>query len=107
MKNAVLYALRIYLKNGVSPKRFLMFPCLFSKLAFMKKVKDIIEMNAFGVCTYLGDRMGIASSRIRLWFVYISFMTMGSPLIIYMIIAFWMNIKNYMLSARRNPLRYL
>lgn len=73
----------------------------------MKKLKDVIEMNAFGVCSFLGDKMGIASSRIRLWFVYISFMTMGSPLIVYMIIAFWMNIRNYMLSARRNPLRYL
>ncbi|MCM5528828.1 PspC domain-containing protein [Parasegetibacter sp. NRK P23] len=73
----------------------------------MKKLKDIIEMNAFGVCSYLGDKMGIASSRIRLWFVYISFMTLGSPLIIYMIVAFWMNMKHYMLSARRNPLRNL
>jgi len=72
----------------------------------MKKLKDVIEMNAFGVCSFLGEKMGIASSRIRLWFVYISFMTMGSPLIVYMIIAFWMNIRNYMLSARRNPLRY-
>ncbi|MGV3766414.1 MAG: PspC family transcriptional regulator [Chitinophagaceae bacterium] len=73
----------------------------------MKKLKDIIEMNAFGVCSYLGDKMGIASSRIRLWFVYISFMTLGSPLIIYMIVAFWVNMKHYMLSARRNPLRNL
>ena len=73
----------------------------------MNKLKDIIEMNAFGVCSYLGDKMGIASSRIRLWFVYISFMTLGSPLIIYMIVAFWVNMKHYMLSARRNPLRNL
>jgi hypothetical protein len=32
---------------------------------------------------------------------------MGSPLIIYMVLAFWLNIKKYMLSARRNPLKYL
>ncbi len=31
----------------------------------------------------------------------------GLPLIVYFILAFWMNIKRYILSARRNPLKYL
>ena len=70
-------------------------------------IKDFIEWKAFGVCSAIGDRMGVASSRIRLWFIYISFLTMGSPLIIYMVLAFWMNLKNYILLRRRNPLRWL
>lgn len=78
----------------------------FFKLANMNRLKEFLESNAFGVCAYLGEKMGIASSRIRLWFVYISFLTMGSPVIIYMTIAFWMNIKQYILAAKRNPLRY-
>jgi phage shock protein PspC (stress-responsive transcriptional regulator) len=64
-------------------------------------------MNAFGVCTAIGEKLGIATSRIRMWFIYISFLTMGSPLIIYMVLAFWMNIKEYILNARRNPLKSL
>ena len=31
---------------------------------------------------------------------------MGSPIIVYLFVAFWMNIKNYILSAKRDPLRY-
>lgn len=73
----------------------------------MKRLKNFIEWNAFGVCSAIGERVGIASSRIRLWFIYISFLTMGSPIIVYMILAFWMNIKKYILNARRNPLWYL
>lgn len=73
----------------------------------MYKLKHFIEWQAFGVCSAIGTKLGIATSRIRLWFIYISFLTMGSPVIIYMIMAFWLNIKNYILSARRNPLRYL
>ncbi len=73
----------------------------------MYKLKDFIEWKAFGVCTAIGEKLGIATSRIRLWFIYISFLTMGSPLLIYMIMAFWLNIKRYILSARRNPLKYL
>jgi phage shock protein PspC (stress-responsive transcriptional regulator) len=73
----------------------------------MKKLREILEMHAFGVCAAIGEKMGIATIRIRMWFIYISFLTFGSPLIIYMILAFWINMKNYILSARRNPLRYL
>lgn len=72
----------------------------------MQRIRDFFEMRAFGVCTALGEKLGIASSRIRMWFIYISFLTMGSPVIIYMIMAFWMNIKEYILAARRNPIRY-
>lgn len=67
-------------------------------------IKDFIEWKAFGVCSEIGDRMGVATSRIRLWFIYISFLTLGSPLIVYMVLAFWMNLRQYKLLRRRNPL---
>jgi phage shock protein PspC (stress-responsive transcriptional regulator) len=73
----------------------------------MKRFKDYIEWRAFGVCSALGEKLGIATSRIRMWFIYVSFLTMGSPIIIYLVLAFTMNIKKYILNARRNPLRYL
>ncbi|HET9057418.1 MAG TPA: PspC family transcriptional regulator [Chitinophagaceae bacterium] len=73
----------------------------------MNRFKSFVEWKAFGVCSYLGEKMGIASSTIRKYFIYISFLTMGSPIIIYLFIAFWVNIRNYILSARRNPLKYL
>jgi phage shock protein PspC (stress-responsive transcriptional regulator) len=71
------------------------------------EIRNFIEWKAFGVCTAIGERLGVATSRIRLWFIYISFLTMGSPLIIYMILAFWMNMKRYVLMRRRNPLKWL
>jgi phage shock protein PspC (stress-responsive transcriptional regulator) len=67
-------------------------------------IKDFIEWKAFGVCSEIGDRMGVATSRIRLWFIYISFLTLGSPVIVYMVLAFWMNLRQYKLLRRRNPL---
>lgn len=73
----------------------------------MNRFKDFIEWQAFGVLSAIGERMGIATSRIRMWFMYTSLLTLGSPIIIYMILAFWMNMKRYILSARRNPLKYL
>ena len=76
-------------------------------LCKMNRLKYFIEWQVFGVCTAIGEKMGIATSTIRKYFIYISFLTMGSPVIVYFFIAFWMNIKQYILNARRNPLRYL
>jgi phage shock protein PspC (stress-responsive transcriptional regulator) len=73
----------------------------------MNRLKEFVEWQAFGVCSWLGDIMGISTTTIRKYFIYVSFLTMGSPVVIYLIIAFWMNIKNYVFKARRNPLRYL
>lgn len=73
----------------------------------MNRFKHFIEWQVFGVCSAIGERLGIATSTIRKNFIYISFMTMGSPVIIYFFVAFWMNIKKYILNARRNPLWYL
>jgi phage shock protein PspC (stress-responsive transcriptional regulator) len=73
----------------------------------MNQLKEYIEWQAFGVCSAVGEKMGIATSRIRMWFIYISFLTLGSPVIVYMIAAFWLNMKRYIFAARRNPFRYL
>ena len=73
----------------------------------MNNIKHFIEWHVFGVCTAIGEKMGIATSVIRKYFIYISFITMGSPVIIYLFVAFWMNIKRYIFSAKRNPLRNL
>jgi phage shock protein PspC (stress-responsive transcriptional regulator) len=72
----------------------------------MNRFRNFIEWKVFGVCNAIGERMGISTSRIRTWFIYVSFLTMGSPLILYFILAFWMNMKNYILSLRRNPWWY-
>ncbi len=57
--------------------------------------KDLVERHAFGVCQYLGNKMHIAPTAVRKYFIYISFIGMGSPLIIYLMVAFWVNIRHY------------
>jgi len=46
------------------------------------------EQQAFGVCAWLGNKLGIRSTTIRMYFIYLSFFTFGSPIIIYFILAF-------------------
>ncbi|MEZ5015055.1 MAG: PspC domain-containing protein [Chitinophagales bacterium] len=68
------------------------------------RVKHLIETGAFGVCSGLGNKLGIASARVRLWFIYVSFLALGSPVILYMILAFWVNMKNY-IREKFDPIR--
>jgi len=64
--------------------------------------KFLVEYNAFGVCTRAGERMGMPIKNIRLFFIYASCLTIGSPLIVYMILAFWLKLKDYV-KGSRNP----
>lgn len=76
-------------------------------LSGMNRFKNFVEWNAFGVCSAIGNRLGISAGRIRQYFIYTSLLTMGSPIILYMVLAFWRNIRNYISSTRRNPWYYL
>ncbi|MBK7762844.1 MAG: PspC domain-containing protein [Bacteroidetes bacterium] len=72
----------------------------------MRNLRYFVEWQLFGVCTALGERFRISITSIRLWFIYISFLTFGSPMIVYFILAFWINIRKHILAATRNPLRW-
>ncbi|GAB3197333.1 phage shock protein PspC (stress-responsive transcriptional regulator) [Pontibacter aydingkolensis] len=66
----------------------------------MRRLQYFIESQAFGVCTMLGEKLGFATSSIRLTFIYVSFLTMGSPVLIYLMLAFWMNISKHLRRER-------
>ena len=64
--------------------------------ALINAIQNFFEKQAFGVCTTLGEKMGIATSSIRLFFIYASFLTLGSPIIIYLSFAFILNMRSHM-----------
>ncbi len=66
----------------------------------MKGIKPILDRSLFGVCNYLAEKLGIASNRVRLYFIYVSFVTLGSPVLIYLFMAFWLNFNNYLRKGR-------
>jgi len=65
-------------------------------------MRDAIEMSVYGVCSYLGRKMSIPSKKVRLFFIYTSFIALGSPIIIYLILTFVLNLK-HMVKTKRNP----
>ena len=72
----------------------------------MKKVQLFFEKQAFGVCTYLGDKLGLPTIHIRLFVIYASFITIGSPVIIYLTLAFLMNVRSYIRKKYNSVLHF-
>jgi phage shock protein PspC (stress-responsive transcriptional regulator) len=68
----------------------------------MNKIQHFFETYAFGVCTKLGEKLGMATSSIRLFFIYSSFLTFGSPVLIYLALAFVMNMRKHL--RKRSPI---
>lgn len=59
----------------------------------MYKLKYLLENNLFGVCTKIGQKLNFSAASIRKYFIYASFFTLGSPVIIYLVLAFWMEVR--------------
>jgi len=66
----------------------------------MRNFQAVVEKRVFGVCEYIGQKIGMKTSRIRLYFIYASFLTFGSPVIIYLILAFILDQKNLLKSRK-------
>lgn len=63
--------------------------------------RQVLEKKVFGVCQWWGGKLSIRSSRIRMFFIYASFVAMGSPLIVYLIMAFVLEHKQHFKGVRR------
>lgn len=61
----------------------------------VERIQVFFERNTFGVCTWWGKKLGMESGRIRKAFIYTSFVTFGSPVIIYLAMAFILENKEY------------
>ncbi len=64
------------------------------------KIKTFFERQAFGVCEWWGEKLKIKSANIRLFFIYTSFLTIGSTLIVYLVMSFILNLRNMTRSKR-------
>lgn len=71
----------------------------------MERIQQFFESQAFGVCTKLGEKLNLSTSSIRLFFIYASFLTFGSPLIVYLGLAYIINFRKH-LRRRQNPVWY-
>ena len=67
----------------------------------IQKITFFFEMRSFGVSEWWARKLGIRSSQVRLFFIYTSFIALGSPIIIYLIMGWILENKHYFKLAKK------
>lgn len=60
----------------------------------MKGLKNFFEKQFFGVCGWWANKIGVKPSFVRLFFIYLSFINFGIPLL-YLIMVFVLRVSNH------------
>ncbi len=68
---------------------------------FIHSIRHFFEVRGFDVSSRFADKMGIRATNVRLFFIYISFVTVGLSFGIYLTLAFLLRLKD-MIYTKRN-----
>tara|TARA_B100001939_G_C16599998_1_gene470566 strand:- start:188 stop:415 length:228 start_codon:yes stop_codon:yes gene_type:complete len=65
-----------------------------------QKLRIFLERNGFSVSTRLAELLGMKVKSVRLFFIYASFTTIIGGFLLYLILAFWLKLKDLIYSKR-------
>lgn len=65
-----------------------------------QSIVTFFEQQSFGVSTYLANKLNMSISKVRLFFIYSSFLAVGFPILFYVLAAVVLDIRNYVKKAR-------
>lgn len=68
---------------------------------FIHSIRHFFEVRGFDVSSRFADKIGIRATNVRLFFIYISFVTVGLSFGIYLTLAFLLRLKD-MIYTKRN-----
>jgi phage shock protein PspC (stress-responsive transcriptional regulator) len=63
-------------------------------------IRHFFERHGFYVSSRLADKMGMRAKTIRIFFIYLSFATMGMGFAVYLTLAFWLKLKDLVYAKR-------
>ena len=69
-------------------------------MGFVKRVKYFFEKHGFAVSSRLADRLGMRAKNVRLFFIYLTFATLGVSFAIYLTTAFLLKLKDLVYTKR-------
>ena len=70
-------------------------------MSLVLQLKYFFEKHGFNASSRLADKLGMRASSVRLFFIYISFVTAGLWFGVYLTLAFWLRLKD-MLHTKRS-----
>jgi len=61
---------------------------------FIDSIRHYFEVRGFDVSSRFADKLGIRTTNVRLFFIYISFFTVGLSFGLYLTLAFFLRLKD-------------
>ena len=71
-------------------------------MKFVHSVRHYFESHGYHVSSRLADRLGMRAQNVRLFFIYISFVTVGLSFGFYLTIAFLLKLKDIVYTKRNS-----
>lgn len=69
-------------------------------MSLVLQLKYFFEKHGFNASSRLADKLGMRASSVRLFFIYISFVTVGLWFGVYLTLAFWIKLKDLIRAKR-------
>lgn len=65
-----------------------------------QRIVTFFEQRSFGVSAYLANKLDMSTAKVRLFFIYSSFLAVGFPILFYILAAIVLDIRTYMKRVR-------
>jgi phage shock protein PspC (stress-responsive transcriptional regulator) len=69
-------------------------------MKFIYKLRYFFEKNGFGALSRLAERLGMRAKNVRIFFIYITFATLGVSFGLYLTLAFILRLKDLIYTKR-------
>ncbi|MFK5879995.1 MAG: PspC domain-containing protein [Flavobacteriaceae bacterium] len=69
-------------------------------MKLIHSIRHYFERHGFDVSSRFADRLGIRATNVRLFFIYISFVTVGLSFGVYLTLAFLLKLKDMVYTKR-------
>ena len=69
-------------------------------MKFIHSIRHYFEVRGFDVSSRFADKLGIRTINVRLFFIYISFFTVGLTFGLYLTLAFFLRLKDMIYTKR-------
>lgn len=71
-------------------------------MKWIHSIRHFFEKHGFAVSSRFADRLGMNVSNVRLFFIYLSFVTLGFSFAIYLTLAFLLRLKDLIYTKRKS-----
>jgi|TARA_B110000967_G_scaffold99083_1_gene101807 phage shock protein PspC (stress-responsive transcriptional regulator) len=71
-------------------------------MKFIHAIRHFFERHGFGVFSRLADRLGIHAKNVRIYFIYVTFFTVGLSFGFYLTFAFLIKLKDLLYTKRNS-----